>query len=500
MAFVFETKDGSLTEGGKSVLDSLAAAMSDPNSTDQVLIHLHGGLVDGDDGQTIADRLLKEKFYGSSDRHLVFPLWTTGGVETLSSQLRKMALHKALSRALRTIFKIVQKKGRVKDTRSGGAGNYSTAELDALFERLEDIARNPDQSDDVDLKLEALEFGDVADDLDLEDEISSSLADDDDFTEAIKAIEAQAASDAGKRTVARTQPMDDFLEDIPQSFRNEIEDACSTPQTRGIGGVIFTLFSKRAWRAARGAIGRLLSGRGHGVWPTVVEEAARAFLDGDPGTFIWEGIKADSAAHFNGNGAGDALLKALDSGLAQQTEPGRTQHITLVAHSAGAIWLADMLNAWRNSNVAVPSKLDVIFLAPAIDYKSLAAAAHSMRELGVRFHMITMTDEAEAADRMVPILYPRSLLYAVSGLFERREPDDPIVGMARFLDVQVQSDLKSDERGWISSVGDFLGPQQLILGPTQPGAPEGKQSNAKKHGDFDRDEKTIASVLALSEA
>ena len=60
------------------------------------------------------------------------------------------------------------------------------------------------------------------------------------------------------------------------------------------------------------------------------------------------------------------------------------------------------------------------------------------RDLWCQFRMFTMTDDAERKDGLLPVVYPRSLLYFVSGLLEtgpdgKGEPGDPLVGLSTLL-------------------------------------------------------------------
>jgi hypothetical protein len=79
----------------------------------------------------------------------------------------------------------------------------------------------------------------------------------------------------------------------------------------------------------------------------------------------------------------------------------------------------------------------------------------------------------------VPPLYPRSLLYLVSGLFED-EPDQPLVGMARYItDTEVYNEAE------VTTVRRFLltPRERSIWSQEDRGA--GLTSDARKHGAFD---------------
>ena len=112
-----------------------------------------------------------------------------------------------------------------------------------------------------------------------------------------------------------------------------------------------------------------------------------------------------------------------------------------------------------------------------------------------RFRMFTMTDAAEKEDRVGGSVYPRSLLYLVSGCFEDR-PDAGIVGMDRFLIRATTSAGRDydDVRRWLREE------TRLAYSPSAAGAPQGLQTGALHHGDFDDDSAALASLLFMAGA
>jgi len=78
------------------------------------------------------------------------------------------------------------------------------------------------------------------------------------------------------------------------------------------------------------------------------------------------------------------------------------------------------------------AEFDVIFLAPAVTYDQFDATLANHQSRIAHFRSFGMTDDWEIADRLLPVVYPRSLLYFVSGLLEETI-DEPLVGMERFL-------------------------------------------------------------------
>jgi hypothetical protein len=111
--------------------------------------------------------------------------------------------------------------------------------------------------------------------------------------------------------------------------------------------------------------------------------------------------------------------------------------------------------------------------------------------------MFGMKEEVECDDGLLGddwkrAFYPSSLLYFVSGLLEY-EPDAPLVGMQRFLNkndiFKAPKYSESDSlRAWLATPTD-----RLVWSKTNNGA-DGQRSQSRKHGDFDNDPETLASL------
>lgn len=107
--------------------------------------------------------------------------------------------------------------------------------------------------------------------------------------------------------------------------------------------------------------------------------------------------------------------------------------------------------------------------------------------------MFGMLDENERRDRLVPGIYPRSLLYFVSGVVEG-EVDMPIIGMQRYLAGAHQ--YRGDAMGRLRA---FLSPAGHAFWSVANGA-TGLVTDAIRHGDFDNDPTTVRSVQHLPRA
>jgi hypothetical protein len=97
----------------------------------------------------------------------------------------------------------------------------------------------------------------------------------------------------------------------------------------------------------------------------------------------------------------------------------------------------------------------------------------------------------------VPGLYPRSLLYLVSGLLERdgsgRSAHVPVVGMQRYYDTRFA------RLDGVQVVQEYLAAERdrLVLSPTPADAVAGLRAAALHHGAFDEDAEVLASIRKL---
>jgi hypothetical protein len=169
--------------------------------------------------------------------------------------------------------------------------------------------------------------------------------------------------------------------------------------------------------------------------------------------------------------------------------------ISLVGHSTGAVYIDNLLGAVderrRRPERAFPAHFtfrNVVFLAPACTFTDFDRVLRQREHLWRDFRLFAMTDDAERADRLVPVLYPHSLLYLVSGLLERdaegrSEGGKPLVGLERWYK-RVASDLDPPE---LRSVADLLTekPENAVWSPVQGAA--GCAAGARSHGSFDDD-------------
>ncbi|MEO6065966.1 MAG: hypothetical protein ABIP49_09340, partial [Lysobacterales bacterium] len=201
-------------------------------------------------------------------------------------------------------------------------------------------------------------------------------------------------------------------------------------------------------------------------------------------------------------GAGAALLEEIHE---QQKAAGKAfKRIVLIGHSTGAVYIGNLLEA--SAKYLPAASFDIVLLAPAITYHKLAAAIAQHGNRIANLRRFAMQDGVECADQLVPHLYKRSLLYFVSGLVEFthspspvRVPDMPLAGMQRFVN-EPQFSQAPGAFPEIAAVEAFLKDKfenGSVWSVTAGNVAAGLQSSSTKHGDFDNDATTLASIVRI---
>jgi hypothetical protein len=241
---------------------------------------------------------------------------------------------------------------------------------------------------------------------------------------------------------------------------------------------------------------RYRSGTHHDPLPTAVEELFRAAYLAEVGKFTWDTMKTKAQRMwiddgenpgFEGHGGG-YLLRRLEQ--IQASKPDFK--IDVVGHSAGSIAICNMFAALDAKQRKLRFR-NVVFLAPAVRLDLFARWITRGPKVFERFRMFTMADEWEKLDQLLGAIYPRSLLYLVSGCFEDR-PDDAIAGMGRFLREPTTSAGRDfdDVRQWLKA------DDRLIYAPSDDGAAEGLRTRSEHHGGFHEDKSTLESLLSIA--
>jgi hypothetical protein len=237
-------------------------------------------------------------------------------------------------------------------------------------------------------------------------------------------------------------------------------------------------------------IERLNSGHGHGLYTTVIEELFIALgladMLAEP---IWGRMKLDIDAAFTqeADAGGTAFLQNL--GVAWKRNP--SLKVTLIGHSAGAIYLQRFVEVFDDFFAAQPARqVEIVTLAAALSFERMneGLAVLKRRASGVR--MFGLSDTREGGYWEVPGIYNKSLLYIVSSLCESDpEADKPLVGMQRYW-----SRTRPYDQPYINAVNDFVRSSRTVWSPSRKAAPPGYRSNAKRHAGFPVEKETDASI------
>jgi hypothetical protein len=435
---------------------------------DKIVLHFHGGLVSEAAGVEIAERLIP--VYTRAGAHGIAVIWETGLVETIGRNLdtinKTKLFNKLVGYAIRHAARWL---GADVGGRGVAGGHLSLAEVAA--------ARAVDA--EIELVNEGARSGlavRVAEDLPaIEAELQAE-------------VEADIAGDSEiDSLVVEEAPATPLLD---QRILGELEDQ----QARGIFSTVAV--ARLVVRVTTRTLRRFAERRDHGIIPTVVEEVLREAYVADLGAWTWSGMKTSAEAMWSPNDgplgekshAGSYLLAKLAE--LQANRPGVS--VDLVGHSAGSIAICKLLetSAQRHTGFRVRN---IVFLAPACTPEVFEQGVLRHRDRFEAFRMFTMHDELEQKDRLVPGVYPRSLLYFISGVLEG-DADTPILGLERHT--TGASPYASE---LLTSTHDYLNlaeQNHVVLSRTEAEL-EGLMSTAARHGDFDNDELTLESLAAI---
>jgi len=505
--------DHVISTGGDGRLDGMTAAdveriVAGALQSDRLVFHFHGGLVSRAKGEEVA--ALLTPVYQDAGAYPLFFVWQSGAIEIIRHNLGEIARDELFERLLRRVLSWAV--GKVRDVEGGRPGvSVSLPNEDEVRRELAARKRQTDPDAGTEPYRDLAPRAGTTLTRDEEEQFLADVEQDPDVEQALYGALAdrnlEATGIAGARGVPDVQPMKTRMDAA-------VLEEISQGDVEGARGLVSTLaLARKALQVLRAVLGRYDLGTDHGVYPTVVEELLRVFYLANVGGAEWQAMKKETADTFGTDDerGGRLVLDALAAGLPSDG----SKPITLVGHSTGAVFIDNLLaEVVRRADAGerpLPEaqRFQVCFLAPAATTVHFADAigvppAWSGRERIGRFRMFTMTDHAEQADRLVGAIYPRSLLYLVSGLLERDARSssawEPVVGLSRYLDGDPQKLLASEagRAARIVDTRDYLaGPGAVVLSPTAADAPVGFRSGATSHGDFDNDPLVHESLVEL---
>lgn len=505
MAFVLKTLDGKLDEEDAAQLAALMTALQQPSP--QLLLHVHGGLVTEKNGVGIATRLggaVPDGFGLGQNWQQTFIVWRTGAFETIQANWMDLFENDRLYKTL--LRKLIEFAAR-KVILPAGPGRAPGANAGLTRAEIDERLRNRPDGDP---------FGDIAEllagdgsgqgrasiapqqsEYGLVDEFENELNDDDEIADAAKKLSIAIVPPGGRGGMIIASEEEaigaKMLERLSGSVQGELTTKAIGPGGRGLVSVAIAVI-KHGGSIILRVIQRMRSQRDHGFYATIVEELARELYGDLIGATIWGMMKTDAADHFADGKLGRQLIAAVPAEC----------RIIVTAHSAGAIWVVEMMKAIALHRPDL--KIDIVLLAPAVRMDLFADAIAKAGSVVARRRIYTMSDELEQADAVLGhdkgYIYPSSLLYLVSGVFEQigTSPylDAPLVGMQRFIG-KTEMWLTPAEAIANQSVIDFFVPaaDAIVYAKTAATATPGMRTQANTHGEFDAEHETLASVATF---
>lgn len=482
-------KKGTFSPGNNPIFNSTPKEIDDlfaelkSSGTSKILLYFHGGLVPAHSGLQTANRIVRYVKSGS-DVHPICFVWETGLTKTIYHNLDTIATSKFFKKILIKILKVTGGNLGIEHLEStGGAkglGGFSDKEIeeellkDSPFEDYQ--ISEGDKSANV-LAAEAQEESDLVMSL-LSDQLEAEL-------------EEEILSDFTLIELANSEKPGEEQELLnPDVFDSDEE---------GAKGIISTAkLIASALKITVAIIKRHLKKRNHDFYPTVIEEALREFYVADIGNWVWGNMKKKAAgmwseSEFQGDyknwPVGSYFLTKLND--FQKNNQNKVS-IDLVGHSAGSIVICELLRKVSEQNISIDFR-HLIFMAPAVRCDLFDETVIKNKDKFLTFRCFTMEDEIEKKDRMLKFIYPRSLLYLISGILED-ESDAIILGLQRHIvgNVPYRGDL-------FDRVIDFLKTEgNLVFAITDDQAEDGLKTGSMSHGGFDDDgEITLESIVHI---
>ncbi|TYL71654.1 hypothetical protein [Bradyrhizobium cytisi] len=458
-------KDGELMGSSRLDLKTTMESVRNAGGNPTIAIHFHGGLVGQSDAEGAASKLAPE--YASTGSVPIFVIWQTGLFETLQNNWKEIFKTEFFEGILERVLQFLV--GRAEQP-PGARG----APLDVPHPkevRKEVAKRKTGEEPYQGLNPEPAK---MAPDL--------TVAEDQQFKEAILKDASLAAS---AHAILKNADVRQFEPELQDAIRDSEKEMAA-----GGRGLITAFVLGVAVKAFMGALRRLNRGRGHGLYVTAVEEVAKAIFAADVfGRFAWNAMKQDTKDAFQDGDerfGGTALLYELEQIWAHGLRP----RIVLVGHSAGAIFVCEMLKA-AAKRLPADIKFEIILLAPACTFTLFDSMLTLAPDRIAAFRCFGMSDEFEQKDAMLGNLYPRSLLYLVSGALEEAA-DEPLLGMQRFH--SRKSPFSDDEIPGIKRVIETIGSREHTWIWSMSSIGAGFDCGAASHGGFDFEPNTLSSV------
>ena len=497
-----QLKDGAFDGTSQDDLDNLFKTLAADAHRDSIVLHFHGGLVDAVRATQTAENLTQR--YQGINTYQVFFIWETGVTDVIQqeggvlgfieTQLGQVGKEEIFQQLLMRVLQFARAK--VDSANAGGSrsvdGGLDLPDEAGVWQEMHAPKDGREPFSDVHPALptheqlqgvEKQQFHDtLAHDPNptLQDEVQK-IANGYRLTKQATGSTSQGAT----RGIEGGDPAATTSTLMSPSVLEQMDQQPNEAAARGIGAPAFEFVIGQAIEVLSHVIDRFSQKTDHGLYPTVVEEILRAFYLSNTGKNVWDHIKQEATDAFNQQDhGGSVFLQDLNAYYQNDHHP----HITLVGHSAGSIYICELLQ-YADKVLPPGVTFDVVLLAPACTYKLFADTLQACKDRIASIRIFAMSDQLEQADVIVPGVYTRSLLYLVSGLFEDA-PDTPILGMQRFFSTEAPFN-KSPE---IPLTFTYLSVSQNNNVWSLIDGGDGLSSHANKHGGFYSEDVTLTSL------
>lgn len=413
----FDTANGSNAESLKQIFARFAT-----DRPERLVLYFHGGLVSRQNALEGAGRLARE--YKDSGADSLFVIWESGAAEIISQKLEAISQEDIFKRIHLKVSQYVKAKLEQLLNPEGRKGFGLSVELDDKVRR--EIDKGPEMFGDVsigDIPPDAVP--DPASALTEEEKEEIERGIDRDFTlkQELSAIATSRwPEDSATKSADATAPKTTLMDE-------EVLREITPPEKAGAKfGLSTILLGKHVVLVVGAVIWRFVKRRDHGPYLTIVEEIMREFYVRAVGRSLWRGMKESIEAAFGCEP--DCGGRALVNEMQKLWQSGVTPCVTLIGHSAGAIYVARLLRA-LDEKMAQDFRANVVLIAPACTFGYLAPALRQGGSRVANLRIFGMGDSIERENSIASVIYPASLLYFVSGVLEDRR-DEPLAGMQRF--------------------------------------------------------------------
>lgn len=500
-------RDGKYDGMGRADVTATFAAFRSQTETDRLALFFHGGLVDKTSGQQSAANEY------AAYRGFAFPLffiWESGFQEVLAHHLPLIFAETIFGRVLHHAWELVS--GKVAPEAETAAGHASGSAESGPSLSLSDTEIHAFMTaikTDIMIQNEAVSIARTSESVD------AAMAEGIDRNKMM----------LSPRTLMSPEVVGSVRGAFFQANPNSIGSAGSLETLPfSAGGAIQAAFAiaKAAVPVLLNTVRRFAQSRDHGLQCTLVEEILRALYLANFGSAIWEEMKKETEDAFGADSnvfGGTAVIEELCQVLKDKPQI----KVTLIGHSTGGVYIGNFLHhvdaALRNQN-DVSTQFDVILLAPANTDDFFQSRYVQSRIRGIR--LFEMKDAVEQQDHLLSKdvgpedpsilgqVYPRSLLYLVSGVCEYFEGnagpgphamdgfDMPLLGMDRYFSQQAV--FQSADYPSVDAIRKrFPSPPvshnfARVLSPTDGTAEIGFRCTSQKHGNFPGDPFTIESL------